>query len=63
MVQVLSSNEFFMGLNINRIKPTTVILVFVASLLSMQNQGKRTKNGWLRIRRMCQRGAKCYHAD
>jgi hypothetical protein len=49
MIQVLSSNEFFMGLNINRIKPTTVILVFVASLLSMQNQGKRTKNGWLRL--------------
>ena len=38
-------------------------LVFVASLLSMQDLGERTKTGWLGIRTMCPRGLTCLSAD
>jgi hypothetical protein len=34
-------------------------LAFVASSLSMQHSGERTKTGWLRIIIMCQSGATC----
>jgi hypothetical protein len=34
-------------------------LAFVATSLSMQHSGERSKTGWLRIRIMCQTGATC----
>jgi hypothetical protein len=34
-----------------------LILVFVASPLSIQHKGERAKTGWLGIRIMCQSGA------
>ena len=44
------------GLSPDWVKPNTIKLVFVASPLSMQDQGERAKTGWLRIRVMCPSG-------
>ena len=40
-----------------------VKFVFAASPLSMEHSGGRAKTGWLRIRIMCQSGAKCLPTD
>jgi hypothetical protein len=41
----------------------TITFVFVASPISTQHQGARTKTGWHRIRIMCPSGATCLHSD
>ena len=46
----------------DRVKPKTIILVFVASPLSTQ-QRERAKTGWLGIRIMCPSVATCLSAD
>jgi hypothetical protein len=51
------------GSSPGRVKLKTIKLVFVASPLSMQHQGERTKTGWLGIRIMCQSGAICLPTD
>ena len=43
-----------MGSSPGEVKPKTTKLVFVASPLSTQYYGERTKTGWLGIRIMCQ---------
>jgi hypothetical protein len=35
------------------VKPKTIKLAFVASLLSTQHEGERAKTGWLIIRILC----------
>ena len=51
------------GWSPDRVKPKTIKLVFVASLLSLQNSGERAKTGWLGIRIMCPSGVTCLPAD
>ena len=41
----------------------TLKLVFVASPISTQHKGEKTKSGCLRIRIMCPSGATCLSAD
>ena len=38
------------GSSPSRVKPKTIKLIFVASPLSMQQLGERTKTGWVGIR-------------
>ena len=52
-----------MGSSPDRVKPTTVRLVFVASPLIMQHEGERAKTGWHGMRIMCPSGATCLRAD
>jgi hypothetical protein len=52
-----------MGLNPDQVKPKTIKLVFVASLLNTQHQGERAKTGKQGIRIMCLSGATCLSAD
>ena len=63
MVSVLASIAVDRGFKPGRVKPKTIKLVFVASLLSTQHSGERAKTGWLGIRIMCQSGATCLSAD
>ena len=51
--EVVETKDFYW------IKPKTIKLVFVASLLSTQHQGVRAMTGWLEIRIMCLCGATC----
>jgi hypothetical protein len=41
------------GFEPERVKPMTIKLVFVASLLSTQHEGERAKTGWFIIRILC----------
>ena len=51
VVSVLAMRvQYIVGLSPNRVKPKTMKLVFVASLLSMQHLGVRTKTGYLGMR-------------
>jgi hypothetical protein len=61
MVSVLASSV--VSSSPGRVKPNTMILVVIASPLSMQHQGERAKTGWLEIRIMCQSGVTCLPAD
>ena len=63
MVSVLASNAYIVGSSSNWVKPKTITLVFVASLLSSQHYGERVKTGWLGIRIMCLNGATCLPTD
>ena len=61
MVSVLVSSVVNHGFG--RVKPNTIKLVFVASLLSTQHLGERAKTGWFGINIMCPSGATCLPAD
>ena len=51
MVSMLASGAVYHGF-----KPQTMKLVFVASPLNTQFQGKKAKTAWLGIRIMCTNG-------
>jgi hypothetical protein len=51
------------GSSPGRVKPRTMLFVFVASPLSTQHYGERAKIGWLGIRIMCPNGVTFLHAD
>ena len=47
----------------DQVKPKTMKLAFVASSLNTQHSADRAKTGWLRIRIICESGAKYLSAD
>ena len=63
MVSVLALSAVDRGFEPDRVKPKTIILVFVASPLSTHHKGERAKTGWNGIRIMCPSGATCLPAD
>ena len=50
MVSMLTLSAVDRGFESRSVKPKTIKLVFVASPLSTQHSGERTKTGWLGIR-------------
>jgi hypothetical protein len=50
-------------MSLDWVKPKTIKLVFVASLLSTQHEGERAKTDWAGIRIMRPCGATCLSAD
>ena len=52
-----------MGSSSDPVKPKTIKLIFIAFPLSTQQQGERTKIGWLGIGIMCPSGATCLPMD
>jgi len=61
MANMLASSSVDLDSSPGLVKSYTLKLVFVASPLSMQYYGVRTKTGWLGIRIMCPSGATCQH--
>ena len=61
MANMLASSSVDLDSSPGLVKSYTLKLVFVASSLSMQYYGVRTKTGWLGIRIMCPSGATCQH--
>ena len=53
MVNVLAPSVVYRGFEPDRVKPKTIKLVFVASLLSTHHLGERARVGWLGIMIMC----------
>jgi hypothetical protein len=53
MVIMLTSSVVDHGVSPSQVKPKTIKLVFVVSLISMQHQWVRARTGWLRIIMMC----------
>jgi len=47
----------------DRVKPMTIKLVFVASLLSTQHYEERANVGWIEITITCPRGKTCLSED
>ena len=54
MVSMLAASSVDGGFETRSSQTKDYKLVFVASPLSMQHSGERTKTGWLGIRIMCQ---------
>jgi hypothetical protein len=63
MISVLASSAVDRRFDPRSGQTKTVKLVFVASQLSMQDQGERAKTGWLGIRIMCRSGVTCLSTD
>ena len=63
MVSVFVSSVVDCEFEPRLVKTKTIKLVFVASPLSTQHLGERTKTSWLGIRIMCPSGATCLSAD
>ena len=63
MISVLVSSAVDRGFDPRSGQTKNVKLVFVASQLSMQDQGERAKTGWFGIRIMCRSGVTCLSTD
>ena len=63
MNSMLVSSAVDCGFKPWSVKPKTIKLVFVFSLLNMQHQGEKAHTGWLVIRKMCLCGAICLPLD
>jgi hypothetical protein len=63
MISMLASSAVDMSSCLGRVIPKTIKLTFVASPVSLQHLGIRSKTGWLGIRQMCQSEATCLPVD